>query len=103
MNLIKTAFKWMLIVALTLVGITYLVWIPSPQEPAYTMVKTWGSKGDILGQFNEPTGIVVSDTEVFVSDSRNHRIQVFDFDGTPLRQFGENILKRPMNLTIFNK
>ncbi len=72
------------------------------QEAPYVLVKTWGSKGVSLGQFNEPTGIAVQGKEIFVSDARNHRIQVFDQDGTALRQFGADILERPMNLTIAN-
>jgi len=48
----------------------------------------------------------VSDAEVFVSDSRNGRIQAFDFDGQFKRQFGHQgkaglgKLGRPMNLKI---
>jgi sugar lactone lactonase YvrE len=45
----------------------------------------------------------VSDTEVFVSDSRNGKIQVFDFDGNFKLAFGEKELGRPMNLTIHEK
>ena len=59
----------------------YLTWFPSPLEPPYNLIKTWGEKGSANGQFNEPTGIVASEKYVFVSDARNSRIQVFDFDG----------------------
>jgi len=92
--------QWLLFIVLVLIGITWFVWIPSAQEPAYVLEKTWGEKGSAAGQFNEPTGITIKGNEVFVSDGRNHRIQVFDLDGTPLRQFGENNLERPMNITI---
>ena len=78
----------------------FLLWMPSPQEPPYVLEKTWGEKGSAPGQFNEPTGIAVNGNEVFVSDGRNHRIQVFDLDGRPLRQFGSERLERPMNLYI---
>ena len=42
----------------------------------------WGGLGSAPGQFNSPTGIAVTDTEVFVSDSHNARIQVFDSTAT---------------------
>jgi len=100
MKKVLKTIQWLLLIVLFLVGITWIIWIPSVQEPAYVLEKTWGKKGSAAGQFNEPTGIAVKDNEVFVSDSRNHRIQVFDLDGTPLRQFGMNDLERPMNLTI---
>ncbi len=86
-------------------------WFPSVKEPPYQLVKTWGDKGESAGQFNEPTGVAVSKSEVFVSDSRNARIQVFDFDGNFQRLFGEPgdalnddkaQLGRPMNLTVAN-
>jgi len=80
-------------------------WFPSAKEPAYTLIKTWGDKGAEFGQFNEPTGIAVFQNEVFVSDSRNGRIQVFDLDGRFKKQFGtsgngQSKLARPMNLSI---
>ena len=99
--LLKLA-QWVTVMVLIIGGITYLVWVPSPQESAYTLAKTWGSKGDSAGQFNEPTGIAVKGNEVFVSDGRNHRIQVFDVNGNALRQFGAKELERPMNMSIQN-
>jgi len=81
-----------------LVAAAWLLWMPSAKEPGYVFVMDWGGKGSGLGQFHDPTGIAVSDGEVFVSDARNSRIQVFDFEGRFLRQFGE--LGRPMNLSI---
>lgn len=78
------------------------------QEPPYSLVLAWGEKGSGPGQFNDPTGIAVKDTEVFVSDARNGRIQVFDHDGRFKRQFGTpgdglGELGRPMNLTIHDQ
>ncbi|NOX93294.1 MAG: 6-bladed beta-propeller [Gammaproteobacteria bacterium] len=102
MKKILKSIQWLLFTVLVLIAITWFVWMPSAQEPAYVLEKTWGGKGSAAGQFNEPTGIAVQGNEVFVSDSRNHRIQVFDLDGTALRQFGVNNLERPMNLTIAN-
>ncbi|MDT8385738.1 MAG: NHL repeat-containing protein [Gammaproteobacteria bacterium] len=101
MSRIVSRIRWTsLVVILTALGAGYALWPPSPQEPPYELAKTWGDKGAEPGQFNEPTGIAVVGTEVFVSDARNARIQVFDLDGRFLRAFGHGQLGRPMNLTI---
>ncbi len=47
----------------------------------------WGGSGLGESEFNEPTGIAVSSTSVFVADVNNTRVQVFDLDGKFLRQF----------------
>jgi len=51
-------------------------------------VKTWGERGSEEGQFNILHSIA-SDARgnVYVADRTNRRIQVFDADGTFLRQF----------------
>ncbi|MCF6256128.1 MAG: 6-bladed beta-propeller [Gammaproteobacteria bacterium] len=102
MKWLKRLGSFFLVTILVIVSAVYFLWMPSPQEPAYTLAKTWGTLGTAPGQFNEPTGITASGNEVFVSDGRNHRIQVFDLDGNALRQFGTEQLERPMNLTIAN-
>lgn len=78
---------------------------PSNKNPGYEFVTAWGSKGSAPGKFNNVTGIAVAGKEVFVSDARNSRIQVFGLEGNFKRQFsvpGDNTskLSRPMNLTI---
>ena len=75
------------------------------REPPYVFVSAWGQKGTGPGQFQDPTGIAVNDGEVFVSDARGGRVQVFDLDGNFLRQIGKpgdgvGELARPMNLAI---
>lgn len=84
----------------------WLAFVPWAKEPGYVFVKTWGEKGTGPGQFSDPTGIAVTGDEVFVADSRNSRIQVFDFGGKFKRQFGTKgngpgQLGRPMNLAIY--
>ncbi|MDM8181541.1 MULTISPECIES: NHL repeat-containing protein [Marinobacter] len=104
--------KWLtystlgLVAALTLLGCAggAINW---NQEPPYSLTLAWGEKGSAPGQFNDPTGIAVTDTEVFISDARNGRIQVFDHQGHFKREFGApgdgiGELGRPMNLTIHN-
>ncbi len=83
----------------------WLAFVPWAKEPAYEFVMSWGAKGDAPGQFKDPTGIAVWGGEVFVSDARNGRIQVFDFDGNFKRRIGTpgkapGQLGRPMNLAI---
>jgi len=90
-----------------LAALMWLAFVPSPKEPAYKFVAAWGSKGTAPGQFDDPTGIAVAGNQVFVSDARNDRIQVFDLDGIFLRAFGKpgkglGELSRPMNLTVRN-
>ena len=51
-------------------------------------VKTWGERGSGQGQFNILHSIASDDRgNIYVADRTNRRIQVFDSDGTFLRQF----------------
>ncbi len=48
----------------------------------------WGSAGDAEGQLVEPVGIAADAAgRVYVADTGNHRIQVFEADGAFVRQF----------------
>ena len=48
-----------------------------------------GKQGSGEGMFNTPLGVAVNDRdEIVVADSNNHRVQVFDRNGTFLRCFG---------------
>lgn len=64
-------------------------------SPPLTMCGTfalqWGSLGSSSGLLSGPRGIAVrANQEIFVVDSRNDRVQVFNAIGTFLRQFGSN-------------
>lgn len=50
-----------------------------------TPARSWGRRGTSAGEFNEPRGVAVSDEHVFVADSGNRRVQVFDLMGQPVR------------------
>ena len=51
-------------------------------------LKTWGERGTNPGQFNTLHSIANDDAgNIYVADRSNRRIQVFDHDGTFLRQF----------------
>ncbi len=100
----EVPFRTVLMAAL-LLPLTACAWFPPEREAPYELLASWGGKGDAPGQFNEPTGIAVAGGEVFVSDARNGRIQVFDFEGRFRRQIGApgeapGKLGRPMNLAI---
>ena len=52
-------------------------------------VLSFGKQGSGDGMFEYPLGVAVSDgDEIVVADSNNHRVQVFDSNGTFLRSFG---------------
>ena len=52
-------------------------------------VLSFGKQGSGDGMFKFPYGVAVSDgDEIVVADCNNHRVQVFDSDGTFLRSFG---------------
>ena len=60
-------------------------------------VASWGSLGSGPGQFDTPHGIAVSPAdEIYVADRGNRRVQVFDPDGTYLREFTVDV---PVDVT----
>jgi len=80
-------------------------WFPTAVEPGYSAVGEWGGTGSGPGRLNGPIGIAVSGDEVFVSDSRNGRIQVFDLGGSFLRELPvpgarEGTRGRPMHIDV---
>ena len=63
--------------------------------------------GNANGKFNQPYGLVVSETtnELYVADRYNHRIQVFDLQGNFVRTFGsygnlEGQFNQPVDLEL---
>ncbi len=48
----------------------------------------WGDQGRRSGRFHYPTDVAVSQTEVFVADAYNHRIQKFTQEGDYLAKWG---------------
>ena len=69
-------------------------------------VLSFGKKGSGEGMLNYPMGVAVTaKDEVVVADNQNHRVQVFDSNGTFLRSFGhkgENAgeFKNPTGIAI---
>ena len=72
-------------------------------------VLSFGKQGSAPGMFNGPSGIAVNDKdEIAVTDSGNHRIQMFRSDGTHLRSFGRKGNRHgqfncPNGITFYNK
>ncbi|KAH3701464.1 hypothetical protein DPMN_076452 [Dreissena polymorpha] len=53
------------------------------------LVRRLGRKGKNKGQFNMPTGIAITKAgDIVVSDTENHRIQIFSSDGVFKHMFG---------------
>ena len=63
-------------------------------------VLCFGEKGQDEGMFTHPRDVAVTDKdEIVVADQWNHRVQVFDSNGTFLRSFGQ----KSENAVEFNK
>ncbi len=80
-------------------------------DPPYKLIRKLGKPGTehtstAPGEFAKPTGVAVDqDGNVFISDTWNNRIEVFDADGTFIRTFGEagdgpGYFARPKGLSI---
>jgi hypothetical protein len=69
--------------------ITYIIFEYAKQYTEPKFYKNIGSCGQDDGQFKNPYGICMDKNEVYVADSDNHRIQVFNKkDLKFLRKFG---------------
>lgn len=64
-------------------------------DPPYRLLRKLGRPGTkhastALGEFAKPTGVAVDkDGNVYVSDTWNNRVEVFDADGEFIRSFGK--------------
>lgn len=74
----------------------------------YKPVLSFGEEGSSFGKFNEPWGVAVNErNEIAVTDRLNHRVQIFDSDGSFLRSFGhkgsqEGELNEPTGIVFHN-
>jgi sugar lactone lactonase YvrE len=80
-------------------------------DPPFKLIRKLGKPGTkhtstLPGEFAKPVGVAVDqDGNVFISDTWNTRIEVFDADGTFVRTFGEagdgpGYLARPKGLSV---
>jgi hypothetical protein len=61
---------------------------PCTADQPAVFVSKWGGHGTDPGKFNHPEGIAAFGGDIYVADTFNNRIQVFDLNGTYLRQWG---------------
>ena len=54
------------------------------------LIKCTGKKGKKEGEFDAPRGLTLYDNEVYMCDSNNHRIQIFDLDLNFVRSIGSH-------------
>lgn len=57
-----------------------------PGEPAFVKV-IYGKFGG--GEFDKPMAVTVVNERIYVSDTNNKRVQIFDYEGNPIKTFGE--------------
>lgn len=72
--------------------------------PGVSFAASWGGEGEGPGQFEEPRGLAVSvEGKVYVADTGNGRVQVFDAQGEFLEQFGQDVLAEPFDVAVDGK
>ena len=54
----------------------------------YEFIKQWGERGPDSGQFQRPMSLVIFEERLYVADTGNHRIQVYDLAGELQHDFG---------------
>jgi DNA-binding beta-propeller fold protein YncE len=72
-------------------------------KSSYTYKSKIGYKGGVLGRLDEPSAITIHPTsgDIYVTDQKNHRIQVFKRDGTSPRKFNRlTVLVQPISLAF---
>ncbi len=76
---------------------------PSPTGiPDFGFVRTIGTVGTGNGQLRGPAGVAVYNNELYVSDTQNNRIQVFDLSGTYKRQWSTGSSSSPNEIAVAN-
>ena len=100
-------FKKGLFCLIVLFLVTGLLGFASFADETYKEVSHWGSYGSGNGQFNMPRGVAVDSRYVYVVDSGNNRVQVFDRNGRYIRQWGRSgsgsgEFEGPMGIAVLN-
>ena len=61
----------------------------------------FGGAGSSPGQFNKPQGIAFdSNNQLYVADTDNSRVQIFDHEGNFLRVFGEKVQPAALSMPV---
>ena len=65
-------------------------------------IQQLGTPGSAEGQFNQPRGIAIHNTngDIYICDYSNNRIQIFSNDYSYKSQFGMSILKYPTDIQL---
>jgi sugar lactone lactonase YvrE len=64
-----------------------------------TFISMWGKEGSEPGELREPMDLTADEQFLYVADTWNHRIQVYDWNGTPLFVIrGEPTLSSPRGI-----
>ena len=65
-------------------------------------ILTAGRKGSGDGEFNDARGLALDEVEqvIYIADMGNSRIQMFSFQAEFIRNFGENVFKKPWGITL---
>jgi len=53
-----------------------------------SLIKKWGGKGTDNSKFDAPSSICIKNNKIFIADTKNNRIQIFDIDGNFIKTFG---------------
>lgn len=76
---------------------------PSPTSiPDFAFIRAIGTAGTGNGQLRGPSGVAVFNNELYVSDTLNNRIQVFDLNGTYKRQWSTGTGSSPGEIAVVN-
>ena len=79
------------------------------EEAPISFVKSFGVKGSLPGEFNEPFGVAVDGSGfVYVTDVRNSRVEKFTSDGEFIlewgkRGFGDGEFQKPVGIAVDNR
>ncbi|MGI0042382.1 MAG: hypothetical protein ACRD47_01615, partial [Nitrososphaeraceae archaeon] len=61
----------------------------------------WGLLGSDLDQLNQPKGLTIDeDSNVYIADEFNNRIQKFDSNGNFITEFGQDRLIHPIDVAV---
>ncbi|PKM81684.1 MAG: 6-bladed beta-propeller [Firmicutes bacterium HGW-Firmicutes-14] len=58
----------------------------TPAEPRFVQF-IYGKFGG--GEFDKPMAVTVADERIYISDTNNKRVQIFDYQGNPIKTFGK--------------
>jgi len=64
----------------------------------------WGKYGRNDGDFRAPQGIAIQNELVYIAETWNNRIQIFDLNGKFIKKFGSNKdFNHPVGLALDSK